>query len=61
MYVSIFARQEVDRNGAAVTNTHERNGKIVGRVVFCAVRVVSRIVGDYFFPELLMYILVYLF
>jgi hypothetical protein len=41
-------------------NEHKRNNRrIVGRVVFNVARVVSRKVGDYFFPELLVYICIY--
>jgi hypothetical protein len=44
-YVSlIVARQRLSKNVTAATSTH--NTRIIGRVVFCAVRVVSREVGD---------------
>jgi hypothetical protein len=37
-------------------NEYKRNNrKIVGRVIFSVIRVVSRKVGDWFFPELLVY------
>jgi hypothetical protein len=49
----IVARQRLGRNVTAVTNTNATR-RIVGYVVFNAVRVISRKVGDYFFPELLV-------
>jgi hypothetical protein len=48
------ARQQLGRNVTAVTNTHAKNRRIVGRVIFNVARVVSRKVGDLFFLELLV-------
>jgi hypothetical protein len=45
----IVTRQRLGRNVTAVTNTHATI-----RVVFNVARVVSRKVGDYLFPELLV-------
>jgi hypothetical protein len=45
---SFVVEQWLGKNVTAVTNTH---ATIVGRVVLDAVHVVSRKVGDYFFPE----------
>jgi hypothetical protein len=42
----IVARQRLGRNVTAVTNTHSKNRRIVGRVVFNVALVVSRKVGD---------------
>jgi hypothetical protein len=41
----IVARKRLDRNVTAVTNTHN-NRRIVGRIVFNVVRVVSSKLGD---------------
>jgi hypothetical protein len=49
----IVARQLLGRNATAVTNTRNKR-RIVGRVVFNVARVISRKVGDLFFPELLV-------
>jgi hypothetical protein len=49
----IVAAQRLDKNVTAATNTRS-NRRIVGHVVLYAIRVVSRIVGDKFFPELLV-------
>jgi hypothetical protein len=43
VYPPIVARQRLGRNVTAVTNTH---ATIIGHVVFNAVRVISRKVGD---------------
>jgi hypothetical protein len=50
----IVHRQRLGRNVTAVTKTHAKKKRIVGRVVLIVARVVSRKVGDYFFPELLV-------
>jgi hypothetical protein len=47
----VVARQRLGRNATPVTNTHATI--VVGRVFFNVARVVSRKVGDQFFPELL--------
>jgi hypothetical protein len=42
MYPTIAARQRLRINVNAATNTHAKLGKIVGRVVFYAVRLISK-------------------
>jgi hypothetical protein len=49
----IVARQRLGRNVTAVTNTRN-NRRIVGRIVFNVAHVVTRKVGDWLFPELLV-------
>jgi hypothetical protein len=56
LYVSppIVARQRKGKKKGYRGNEYARNNRrIVGRVFFYAVCVVSRKVGDYFFPEVL--------
>jgi hypothetical protein len=49
----IVARQRLGENVTAETNIRN-NRRIFGRIVLYPVRVVSRKVGDLFFPELLV-------
>jgi hypothetical protein len=46
VYHPIVARQQLRKNVTAVTNTPLKNRRIVGRVIFYAVRSVSKKVGD---------------
>jgi hypothetical protein len=50
----VVARQRLGRNITAVTNTHPTIEELLDASFSDVVRVVSRIEGDYFFPELLV-------
>jgi hypothetical protein len=54
MTVSLAPQFFLRKNVTAATNTH---AKIVGRVVFSALRFASRKMSDKFFPELPFYML----
>jgi hypothetical protein len=54
VYPPIVARQRLGRNVTAVKNTHATIEELLD-VFFNMARVVSRKVGDQFFPELLVF------
>jgi hypothetical protein len=57
MYSTIVATQRLGKKKRYRCNEYTRsNRKIIGRFVYCVVRVVSRRVGEQFFPELLVVI-----